>query len=92
MEARETTILLNLLSIVLVLGGGLKLITILSNVPNSYYQNIVLSNNRIPIANAIPMQVNPDIYYIILDGYARLDILENLYGYDNSDFLNYFLF
>jgi len=30
----------------------------------------------------------PDIYYIILDGYGRADILKNEYGYDNSDFLN----
>lgn len=25
----------------------------------------------------------PDIYFIILDGYARSDVLEELYGYDN---------
>jgi hypothetical protein len=30
----------------------------------------------------------PDIYYIILDGYGRSDILKNEYDYDNSDFLN----
>ena len=30
----------------------------------------------------------PDIYYIILDGYGRSDILKNEYEYDNSDFLN----
>jgi len=30
----------------------------------------------------------PDIYYIILDGYGRADILKNEYKYDNSDFLN----
>lgn len=29
----------------------------------------------------------PDIYYIILDGYARADVLESRYGIDNSDFL-----
>jgi hypothetical protein len=29
----------------------------------------------------------PDIYYIILDGYARADILEEFYQYDNSAFL-----
>ena len=29
----------------------------------------------------------PDIYYIILDGYARADMLEQLYGYDNEEFL-----
>ncbi|MGB2804142.1 MAG: sulfatase-like hydrolase/transferase [Candidatus Zixiibacteriota bacterium] len=31
----------------------------------------------------------PDIYYIILDGYARADILEELYRYDNGEFLDY---
>jgi len=31
----------------------------------------------------------PDIYYIILDGYARSDILDELYEYDNSDFIDY---
>jgi hypothetical protein len=30
----------------------------------------------------------PDIYYIILDGYGREDVLKDQYGYDNSDFLN----
>jgi hypothetical protein len=30
----------------------------------------------------------PDIYYIILDGYGRSDVLKNEYGYDNSAFLN----
>lgn len=28
----------------------------------------------------------PDIYYIVLDSYARSDILDELYGYDNRDF------
>ncbi len=30
----------------------------------------------------------PDIYYIILDGYGRQDILKELYDYDNSPFIN----
>ena len=29
----------------------------------------------------------PDIYYIVLDQYARADILQDYYGYDNSAFL-----
>jgi hypothetical protein len=29
----------------------------------------------------------PDIYYIIFDGYERADLLQELYGYDNSPFL-----
>ncbi len=30
----------------------------------------------------------PDIYYIVLDGYARNDILQEIYGYDNSKFVD----
>jgi hypothetical protein len=30
----------------------------------------------------------PDIYYIILDGYGRADVLKNEYEYENSEFLN----
>ncbi|MHB0856858.1 MAG: sulfatase-like hydrolase/transferase [Anaerolineae bacterium] len=29
----------------------------------------------------------PSIYYIVLDGYAREDVLRDLYGYDNSAFV-----
>jgi hypothetical protein len=41
--------------------------------------------------STLDLKVNnqsPDIYYIILDGYGRSDILKNEYQYDNSDFLN----
>jgi hypothetical protein len=32
--------------------------------------------------------VYPDIYYIILDSYPRDDVLQDVYDYDNSEFLN----
>jgi hypothetical protein len=31
----------------------------------------------------------PDIYFIVLDSYGREDILNEFYGFDNSDFLNF---
>lgn len=31
----------------------------------------------------------PDIYYIILDGYARQDVLQKLYSFDNSHFMGF---
>ena len=34
-----------------------------------------------------PKEPLPDIYYIILDEYAREDILRNCFGYDNSEFV-----
>ena len=33
-------------------------------------------------------QALPDIYYIILDGYARQDVLADTYNYDNQPFLD----
>jgi hypothetical protein len=30
----------------------------------------------------------PDIYYIILDGYGRADMLQSIYGFDNSAFIS----
>lgn len=31
----------------------------------------------------------PDIYFIILDGYGRADVLEELYDFNNSDFIHF---
>lgn len=31
----------------------------------------------------------PDIYYIILDGYARADIMKERFGFDNSQFIDF---
>lgn len=43
------------------------------------------------IAGTVSVQPGtlPNIYYIILDAYARADVLEDLYNYDNSEFLDY---
>jgi hypothetical protein len=37
----------------------------------------------------MPVSAQPDIYYIILDGYARADVLTEHYGFDNREFLDY---
>lgn len=34
-----------------------------------------------------PPKKLPDIYYLILDGYGRGDVLREIYGFDNSEFL-----
>ena len=35
----------------------------------------------------LPLGYAPDIYYIILDAYGRADVLQEMFGYDNSPFL-----
>jgi hypothetical protein len=50
-------------------------------------------HKKVPVSQIeIPLQVPenpkpPDIYYIILDSYARQDILKDLYEFDNRDFI-----
>jgi hypothetical protein len=57
----------------------------------SYLVRVKISDARFEKnITALDLQVGnlpPDIYYIILDGYGRSDVLKK-YGYDNSDFLN----
>jgi len=40
-------------------------------------------------SNPLPPDTRPDIYYIVLDMYARADVLRDVYGYDNSPFLDH---
>lgn len=62
----------------------------MSKVPPAYYGaawNVMRSKNSVPLDAAAG--VKPDIYFIILDGYGRADILKELYGLDNSQFINF---
>lgn len=44
------------------------------------------AQSSVPKSGAVISQ-KPDIYYIILDAYARNDLLVEYYNYDNSDFI-----
>lgn len=43
--------------------------------------------NTVPPQGGVPAQAPPDIYLFILDGYGRADVLRDIYGFDNSEFL-----
>ena len=62
------------------------------------YPSIVIAHNQYKLAKLQSFSIQsiqpkikitaerPDVYHIILDGYARNDVLKSLYSYDNSDF------
>jgi hypothetical protein len=84
---REITGMLNLVAITLVLFSVVNV---------GFYQlraRIALQDvpiDTLDLAQVRPLPTDlPNIYYIILDAYARQDILEELYQYDNSEFLSY---
>ncbi len=78
----KLTVILNGVGVILVLiqivVGGYVLTTRTSITSDT--------NRSIPVVGEITER--PDIYYIILDGYARRDILLELFDYDNAEFLD----
>ena len=60
---------------------------------SSYYlqADLVRASQNVDVAVELKSKFNgepPTIYYIILDMHARTDVLKNIYGYDNSWFIN----
>ena len=47
-----------------------------------------LGAKNAPVQELSRPQNPPDVYYFILDSYGREDLLDQAYGYDNSEFVN----
>ncbi len=82
----KTNFLLNIIAIVLVVTSTITAIStyISGQKANGSNQTEIFSSADFIIPDNLP-----DIYYIITDGYGRSDVLNKLYGYDNSNFINY---
>jgi len=89
-DTNTLTKALNILSFVLLIFPTYNIVTF-----------IIQSGGTVDIEHASPLesiaiteapqndQAKPDIYYIIVDGYARSDLLTELFEYDNSAFIQY---
>lgn len=95
-ELPRITYLLNIVSLSLVLVLGFTWLhtylaagTESSPKIQAINQIWVDKNNSEKTSLLKPAGPLPDIYYIILDGYARSDILQSIYGGDNTEFLDY---
>lgn len=74
----------NLLSVLLLANTGVQ-------VANHVRENEISFNppeRSVVVTKVESSAPRPDIYYIILDGYGRQDILQTLYKFDNSEFIN----
>jgi hypothetical protein len=45
-------------------------------------------SDSLPLLQVEASSPLPDVYYIVLDSYTRSDTLQNVYGYDNSQFIS----
>lgn len=73
------------------LGFSFTIGLLVKNVPWSLYLWQIPVMRESPSSSIIVPILPPDIYYIIIDGYVRSDVLKEFYGFDNSDFTTYLL-
>ncbi len=77
---RGITKFLNIVSVTLIVLNVLPAARIINRSARSWTQEKVIPTEK--------PDVPPNIYYLVLDGYTRKDILEDIYGFDNSPFLD----
>lgn len=77
----QLNILLTMVGLIFVFSLGLPLAGTLPPASKVFSQPVWSH------VDLVPVNPPPDIYYIVLDGYARADILKDLYQFDNSGFI-----
>jgi hypothetical protein len=86
-DLHNLTLVANVVASVLVLMTPIRIAAYEARVGSGWrHGGVVESTGVSPVGQAAP-ETLPDIYYIILDGYGRADVLEELYGHDNTDFV-----
>ena len=82
-EYSTITGVFNIVGILLIVIPIIQLISFELHISGNYYPPSSLPEGVTLQLNSSP----PDIYYIVLDSYARYDILKGYFGYDNTPFL-----
>ncbi|MCM8760712.1 MAG: hypothetical protein NC933_01015, partial [Candidatus Omnitrophica bacterium] len=83
---KKATAVLNAVSAVLVLAAALGIG--FYDITRAVSQPKIASHDKMDERKGYTEFKPPDIYYIIVDAYARGDILKKVYDYDNSAFLS----
>lgn len=78
---------LNAISIAIVGYFLIRFITLIGSEPWAAYPITIHPINDIPLTLATT-ETRPDVYYIILDGYGQADMLQEVHGFDNFEFVN----
>jgi hypothetical protein len=81
----DLTIVLNIFSTILICLPIIQIVTF--HLRNLSHSNIPAVDSVTPLISWTEDSTPPDIYYIVLDGYTRSDVLEEEFGIDNTAFL-----
>jgi hypothetical protein len=80
---------INSVSLLVILLTIYNLRTVVTTIPATYYSSTwdaINSKRYLPLTSSVAAK--PDIYFIVLDEYARSDILQDFYSFDNSEFID----
>ena len=80
------TTFLNVVAIIMVIFPFFQIGNYIVNTPDRI--DAFETQSALAESNTTSYGELPDIYYIIVDGYGRSDVLQELYDFDNSDFLD----
>lgn len=83
----ELTRVFNLISAALLLWPTFQILRAEQNLRFHAPERVSTYINTLPEDTGPDQIPRPDIYYIVLDGYTRADILSDIYGVDNAPFL-----
>ena len=61
----------------------------LARIPWMPYWQKMMDTRNYSLSSLSSLSVKRDIYYIVVDGYARSDILQEMFGFDNASFVSY---
>jgi hypothetical protein len=72
------------------MAGVLVLTLVISGIGNGGWGRVIhdLAPSRASAPSVAPVGERPDIYVILLDGYARPDKMRDLFGFDDSPFID----
>ncbi len=80
----------NLASIFLIIFSAVKIANFYFHASNQTVSEVQPPNEALLTSiKPVAKEQLPDIYYIVLDEYGRSDVLQEIMGYDNSEFIQY---
>ncbi len=85
----QVTLFLNIIAVFLVIWTTAQVLPLFMHIPWKEYQAEILRVQNSVKIDIVDAKNKPDIYYIVLDGYARADVLNEFYGYENHELIDY---
>ena len=87
-NTEQITEILNIIGVVALTIPVFQIVIFQVNVSQVWGENNETSTSESDSLQIVESDLYPDVYYIVLDAYARGDTMQEFYGFDNEPFLS----